>query len=492
MLPASRDIALTDIPAQTAKTDEASGFFKQALRTLRVRWQTIAGAAYDADAASLRPDLPGEDIDRLRQQMEACLEGRGGEVSARARAAALGRAYLALDRNGRERFLRVLAEDFDLSSAAIDEALSSVQAAETREEWRAARAALRRTLNPPRLRLLRQFSSLPQGVKILVNLRAELIPLAADDPVLASLDDDLKALLALWFDVDLLELRRITWESASGALLEKLIAYEAVHAIESWKDLKNRLDFDRRYFAFFHLRMPDEPLIFVEVALVEGMADNVQSLLDPSAPVHDPNEADSAIFYSISNAQRGLSGISFGNFLIKRVVDRLSHEFPKLKIFATLSPVPGFMLWLRSRMAEGDAELVLPTERKAIGAASGVTRGVKGWFKETLEGSAWADDPALVKALKAPLMRLCARYLVLEKRSRGMARDPVAHFHLSNGARMERLNWMADRSAKGLEQAAGMMINYRYDLARIDANHESYRSTGKPALSSQMRTLLKA
>lgn len=491
MPPASRDIALMDIPAQTAKSDESSGFFKQALRTLRARWQTIAGAEYDADAASLRPDLPGEDIDRLRQQMNACLEARGGEVSARARAAALGRAYLALDRSGRERFLRVLAEEFDVPDTAVAEALSTIESAETPQERRAARSALRRTLDPPRLRLLRQFSSLPQGVKILVNLRAELIPLAGADPVLASLDDDIKALLAMWFDVDFLELRRITWESASGALLEKLIAYEAVHAIESWNDLKNRLDFDRRYFAFFHPRMPDEPLIFVEVALVDGMADNVQSLLDPTAPVHNPNDADSAIFYSISNAQRGLSGISFGNFLIKRVVDQLSHEFPKLKTFATLSPIPGFMPWLRGRMAEGDAALVLPSERKAISAASGVTRGVKGWFKETLETFEWANDPALTKALKAPLMRLCARYLALEKRSGGMARDPVGHFHLSNGARMERLNWMADRSAKGLEQAAGMMINYRYDLARIDANHESYRSTGKPALSSQMRALLK-
>jgi malonyl-CoA decarboxylase len=237
--------------------------------------------------------------------------------------------------------------------------------------------------------------------------------------------------------------------------------------------------------------MPDEPLIFVEVALVEGMADNVQNLLDPTAPVHDPNEADAAIFYSISNAQAGLSGISFGNFLIKRVVDRLSHEFPKLKTFATLSPIPGFMPWLRTRVAEGDSGLLLPSERKALAATAGLQRGVKGWLKETLERPDWVNDGAVVKALKAPLMRLCARYLAQEKRARGMALDPVGHFHLSNGARMERLNWMADRSAKGLEQAAGMMINYRYDLGRIDANHEAYRSTGKPALSSAMKALLK-
>lgn len=491
MLPAGKDVAVLDVTRQAAKPEDASGFFKQAIRSLRARWQTIAGSEYDVDAANLRPDLPGEDIDRLRKQMQACLEARGGEVSARARAAALGHAYLALDETGRRRFLRVLAEDFDLSAEAVEASLDTLHAADTAEDRRQARIELRRRLEPPRIRLLQQFSSLPQGVKILVNLRAELMPLTRADPLFASLDDDLKALLATWFDVDFLELRRITWDSASGALLEKLIAYEAVHAIESWNDLKNRLDFDRRYFAFFHPRMPDEPLIFVEVALVDGMADNVQNLLDPSAPLQDPQGADAAIFYSISNAQTGLNGISFGNFLIKRVVDQLSHEFPKLKTFATLSPIPGFMPWLRARLGEGDASLLLPGERKAIAAAAGIQRGVKGWLKETLERGDWAADAATAKALKAPLMRLCARYLAIEKRSRGRALDPVGHFHLSNGARMERLNWMADRSAKGLEQSAGMMINYRYDLARIDANHEAYRGSGKPALSSAMRSLLK-
>lgn len=491
MSPAGKEIAVLDVASESARPEDTSGFFKQAIRSLRARWQTIAGSEYDVDAASLRPDLPGEDIDRLRKQMQACLQGRGGEVSARARAAALGQAYLALDETGRKRFLRVLAEDFDLSPGTAEEALAMLQSAESPQERRQARAALRRALEPPRLRLLRQFSSLPQGVKILVNLRAELLPLTRADPVFASLDDDLKALLATWFDVDFLELRRITWESASGALLEKLIAYEAVHAIESWNDLKNRLDLDRRYFAFFHPRMPDEPLIFVEVALVDGMADNVQNLLDPSAPGQDPEAADAAIFYSISNAQTGLAGISFGNFLIKRVVDQLSHDFPKLRTFATLSPIPGFMPWLRTRLSEGDNTLLLPGERKAIAAAAGIQRGVKGWLKEALEGSEWIGDAAVVKALKTPLMRLCARYLAVEKRSRGRALDPVAHFHLSNGARMERLNWMADRSAKGLEQSAGMMINYRYDLSRIDANHETYRGTGKPALSSAVRALLK-
>jgi len=470
------------------KTDDG-GLLKQALRTLRWRWQNIAGTDYDAEAASTRPDLPEDDRERLRRQMRECLEGRGGEVSARARSAALGRAYLALDTNGRERFLKLLADDFDVVEPDLDAAMAALHAAADVDERRKARRQLRQALESPRSKLLTQFNSLPEGVKFLVNMRADLQPMLKRDPSLLLLEDDLRALLATWFDVDFLELRRITWDTASGALLEKLIAYEAVHPIENWNDIKDRLDYDRRYFAYFHPRMPNEPLIFVEVALVDGMADNVQALLDPAAPVQDPEEANTAIFYSINNAQRGLDGISFGNFLIKRVVDRLSHEFPKIKTFATLSPIPGFVNWLKADVAEGDAALLLPAERKALTAA-GIDKGAKAWLKDAVESTAWAEDEAVAKALRAPLLRLCARYLVREKRPSGTALDPVAHFHLSNGARMERLNWMGDRSPRGLRQSAGIMINYRYDLAKIDAHHEGYRSSGKRAISSAVKGLL--
>jgi malonyl-CoA decarboxylase len=472
-----------------AKSEEQPGLFRQALRNLRFRWQTIAGAEYDADWASTRPELPDDDIEHILSQMRACLSGRGGEVAARARAAALGRAYLALDASGRERFLRLLAERFDVSGEDVAAAIAMLQSAATPEEERQARRRLRQALEAPRVQLLKQFNSLPEGVKFLVDMRSELLPLARKDPALAMLDDDLRGLLATWFDVDFLELRRITWDTASGALLERLIAYEAVHPIESWTDLKNRLDYDRRYFAFFHPRMPNEPLIFIEVALVNGIADNVQTLLDPAAPVHDPKGADTAIFYSISNAQRGLDGISFGNFLIKRVVDRLSHEFPNLKTFATLSPIPGFMPWLNKALAAGDPGLLLASDRKAL-AGAGVSKGAKGWLKETLASDAWAQDEAVAKAVRGLLMRLAARYLLKESRDHGTALDPVAHFHLSNGARVERLNWMGDRSPRGMRQSAGMMINYRYDLSRIDANHEAYRENGRRATSAAMRALL--
>jgi malonyl-CoA decarboxylase len=485
-----RRTAAMEIRALTTKADDGGNLLRQALRSLRYRWQSIAGSEYDADAASTRPELPEDDRDRLRRQMRDCLNARGGEVSARARAAALGRAYLALDATGRKRFLRLLAEDFDVVEADLAAAIEAIKTASDVDERRRTRRRLRQALEAPRVTLLTQFNSLPEGVKFLVNMRADLLPLVRQDPTFALLEDDLRALLATWFDVDFLELRRIGWDTASGALLEKLIAYEAVHPIESWDDLKDRLDYDRRYFAYFHPRMPNEPLIFVEVALVNGMAANVQALLDPAAPVRDPTSADAAIFYSINNAQRGLDGISFGNFLIKRVVDRLSQEFPNLKTFATLSPIPGFLRWLDTALGAGEHGLLLPAERKALAASLGIVSGAKGWLKRTLAAGTWHRDEATAKALRPILLRLCARYLVREKRPSGAALDPVARFHLSNGARMERLNWMADRSPKGLRQSAGMMINYRYDLSRIDANHEGYRSTGKRAISSAIKSLL--
>ena len=465
-------------------------FLDRTLSNLRTAWQSIAGAAYDASAASLRPDLPEEDIGRLREQMRACLETRGGEVSARARAAALGRAYLALDQVGRGRFLSILAKDYDVDRAAVDAALVAVQRADDTASRLGAEAELRRALVAPRVKLLTQFNALPDGVKFLVDLRQVLVPLARRDPVLRALEADVKDLLAAWFDIDFLELRRIAWDTSPAALLEKLIAYEAVHAIRGWDDLKNRLDSDRRCFAYFHPRMPDEPLIFVEVALVNGMAANVQALLDEKAPVVDPDEADTAIFYSISNCQRGLAGISFGNFLIKRVVDRLSHEHPKLRTYATLSPIPGFRTWLDGRLREGEPGLLLPAERKALKAAGTGTYGAKGTLKMLLARPDWHTDENAVKALRGPLLRLCARYLSRERRpGTTQALDPVAHFHLTNGARMERLNWLGDTSKNGFAQSAGLMINYLYKLSDIDDNHEAYTAKGRVTVSSAIRGL---
>ncbi len=469
-----------------------AGFLDRTLRNLRAAWQGIAGSEYGAQTASMRPHLPDDDIPRLREQMLACLAARGGEVSARARAAALGRAYLNLDETGRRKFLTVLAQEFDVDRAAVDAAIAAVLAAGDPAARLRAEAKLKKAMEAPRLRLLTQFNALPNGIKFLVDMRAELLSLGRQDPLFKPLEADLKGLLATWFDVGLLELQEITWRSAPAALLERLIAYEAVHAIKSWDDMKNRLASDRRCFAFFHPRMPDEPLIFVEVALVSGLADNVQHLLDESVPVQDPQKANTAIFYSISNAQKGLAGISFGNFLIKRVVDQLAQEFKGLKTFATLSPIPGFRPWLEQALADGEPRLLLPAERKALKQVADGARGAKGTLK-TLVGdvATWHQDATVCEVLRGPLMRLCARYLTQERRPDGHALDPVAHFHLTNGARMERLNWLADTSANGLQQSAGIMINYLYKLDEIDSNHEAYTGTGKVAASSAVRSLAK-
>ncbi len=255
--------------------------------------------------------------------------------------------------------------------------------------------------------------------------------------------------------------------------------------------MKNRLASDRRCYGFFHPRMPDEPLIFVEVALTDGIADSIQALLDEMAPVVDPAAADTAIFYSISNAQQGLAGISFGGFLIKRVVDQLTHELDGLRNFVTLSPIPGFRRWLDYRIRLGaDGDLLTASEEKAL-AALAPDAAAGSLLAGLLAREDWHASEDLAGALNKPLMRLCAQYLSEEKRDDGRALDPVAHFHLSNGARMERLNWRADVSEKGIAQSAGMMINYQYRLNEIEENHESYTGEGKVPTSAAVRSLLK-
>jgi len=467
----------------------SAGFFDTVMdRTigrLRAAWRDIAGQARSG-AAPAGPELTSENMERVREQLRACLAGRGGEVAARVRAADLGRTYLGLNADGRERFLRLLAEEFDVDREAIAQASSRFLAAGSHREKEAAEEGLRAALEPPRRRLLTQFNALPEGVKFLVDMRSELMALARGDRALAGLERDLRALLRSWFDIGFLELKRITWNSPA-ALLEKLTAYEAVHEIRSWNDLKHRLEADRRCFAFFHPRMPEEPLIFVEVALVKGISDSIQTLLDESAPVDDPHEADTAIFYSISNCQRGLAGISFGNFLIKRVADDLAAELPQLRTFATLSPVPGFRAWLDARLEKDETEVLFPVEREALAALPG-GRGAKG-LSGLLAETSWPEDQEVVDAVRATLMRLCARFLLAEKGAQGRVLDQVEHFHLTNGARVERLNWLADRSSKGLQQSSGIMVNYLYRLAEVERNHEAYTGGGRVTASSAVQTL---
>jgi malonyl-CoA decarboxylase len=474
---------------------ETPKLFDRTLGNLKRAWQGITGAARVKLTGTVRADLSGDDCELLKRQIDACLEGRGGEVSARARAADLGRTYLSLNKTGRERFLALLARDYGVDQEALAQAIAPWTDLHQRADgsvtqadalYRAALAALRDALTPPRVKLLAQFNTLPQGVKFLVDMRAELIPLARKDPALEGLDDDLKGLLASWFDVGFLDLRCITWD-APASLLEKLARYEAVHAVKSWSDIKNRLAPDRRCYAFFHPQMPDEPLIYVWVALVKGIAANVQALLDVRAPTGDPTEADTAIFYSISNAQSGLAGVSFGSFLIKRVVEALAADFKNLKQFATLSPIPGFGAWLEQRLVQEGTAILLPAEQRELTA---VLHDETAILQALRDARIWYKESAIEEVVREPLMRLCASYLTQAKQGK-YARDRVAHFHLSNGACMERINWRGDTSPKGLSQSAGMMLNYLYKSSDIEKNHEAYTGDGKIRTSSGFRALLK-
>lgn len=457
------------------------GLLDRALRRVSSLWRDMAD----------RVSGPEETSD-LAEQMRVCLAARGGEVSARARAAGLAQSYVAADAAGRRNFLRTLA-GFDSDAQAVALAADALGAVTDLETRAAAKVRLRRALEPPRLRLLTQFTTIPDGMKFLVDLRADLLQMSEGDGLLGALEADMKGLLANWFDVGFLELRRIDW-SSPAALLEKLVDYEAVHRIKTWRDLKNRLDSDRRCYAFFHPRMPEEPLIFVEVALVQGLADSVQRLLDQKAPVLDPKDADTAIFYSINNCQRGLDGIAFGNFLIKRVVDTLSGELRGLKNFATLSPIPGFARWLAEREQAADDTLLNEAEATALRKATSTPPATHptAALALLLARRNWPRDPALNSTLEPILIRLCARYLLTESgRNPKRARDPVGHFHLSNGARVERINWLADTSAKGMTESAGLMVNYLYDPAKIEDHHEAYAGEGKRAATPAVRKLLK-
>ena len=463
-----------------SETAAPIGLFDRAIRRLTGVWRDMAaGVATESD-------------DSIEAQMRACLQARGGDVSARNRAAKLAQAYLLLNEAGRTAFLRTLAQ-FDSDPAALTASYQRLQATQDPGQRATAVALLRRTLEPPRARLLTQFTTIPDGMKFLVDLRATLLERVSDDPYLTALDSDLRGLLANWFDVGFLELQRIDW-SSPASLLERLVGYEAVHEIRSWSDLKNRLDSDRRCYALFHSRMPAEPLIFVEVALVRGLAGSVQRLLDKKAPLLDPKDADTAIFYSISNCQRGLAGISFGNYLIKQVVAVLSAEYRNIKTFATLSPIPGFRHWLDAKLKADEANLVSPDEGMAlIAAAPGDPKPATGSaaLAALLGRRGWARDAAAVKVLEPVLIRLAARYLLTESKGNKRALDPVAHFHLGNGARIERIMMGADVSEKGVKESATLMVNYVYDPAKIEDYHEEYAGEGKRNATTVVRKLSK-
>ncbi|SDM72421.1 malonyl-CoA decarboxylase [Geoalkalibacter ferrihydriticus] len=466
----------------------ATQVFRHALGNLNRIWRGIAAPfAEDDKQPAFSPELSEEDARHLRNLIKQCLEGRGGEVSARGHAARLGRLYLGLDDRGRQRFLQILAQDFPADHTRLCDAAAKLCAAQKESDYLAAEEHLRSLLTSPRLRLLKHFNALPQGIKFLIDLRADLLRWTPEDPWLKSLDRELCQLLATWFDIGFLELRRITWDSPA-ALLEKLIAYEAVHEIHSWEDLRNRLESDRRCYAFFHPAMPEEPLIFIEVALVEGLAGSIQELLDPQAPVADPEEADTAIFYSISNAQKGLRGISFGDFLIKQVVDDLRHDLPGLKSFATLSPIPGLRPWLEKALSTAETDTTLSRLQQALDRAAEIL-GTPSSLAAVIDTSDWWANEEVVNLLREPLEVQCLRYFH-ESRADGFPLDPVERFHLGNGARIEMLNWLGDISPKGMKQSCGLMVNYLYRLEDIEKNHEAFAGERRIVTSKKLKSRL--
>jgi malonyl-CoA decarboxylase len=415
----------------------------------------------DASAGAMSP------LDQAKQLASALLSERG-EASGALLARELHEALRALDEDDRLDFQLFLARGFQPDGIALRAAAERYLADSAAE----TAAALAQAADPPRQELLRRMNMAPGGTAALIAMRRELIARLRDRPELKLLDADLKHLFASWFNRGFLELRRIDWQSPA-AVLEKLIAYEAVHEIEGWDDLRRRLAPDRRCFAFFHPALPGEPLIFVEVALVEGLAGAVTPLLSPEWNESDARahaaRADTAIFYSISNCQDGLRGVSFGNFLIKQVVEELQAELPQVRYFSTLSPIPGFRHWLTQRLANanGPDAALLPK----------------------LARDGWWNDVQAREVLRPALMHLCAIYLT-QQPAAGRRIDPVARFHLGNGARLEKINWLGNTTPRGIEESFGIMVNYLYDHDSIEDNHEAFVRHGSIAQSPDVEALL--
>ena len=408
--------------------------------------------------------------DGARKTVMLChaLLSERGEASG----AALARETLAslqgLDDRERTAFFDALVADFSPDPEFVAQASQAYLAAPTQSHL----IGLQRAVEPPRQELFRRLNMAPGGTAALVEIRRRMLADLKAKPEWAGIDADLGHLLASWFNRGFLVLQRIDWRTPA-LVLEKLIEYEAVHEIEGWSDLRRRLQADRRCFAFFHPALPDEPLIFIEVALTRGMSERVRPLLDHDRPVSDPADADTAIFYSITNCQDGLRGISFGNFLIKQVVAELSRELPRLKTFATLSPIPGFRAWLKDSAAD-------------LAGTPGAAPYLE--MLERLKRPTWYKHKAIADSMRPRLLALCAYYLLHAKLALGPL-DPVARFHLGNGARLERLNWLADDSRHGIEQSAGMMANYLYRLAEVERNHEAFASEHRIVASGQLDRL---
>ena len=464
----------TSALAERAQAATKSGAGNAAVRSTRERLNATLRKKEEA----LSPRV----LRRTLEELKAIVDPQVSEIEGGRRAMGVAGWYAKASLDERRDMWLLMSEQFVADAAKVKQAQTQFAAAVGTADEAVAEVRYRRATVSPRRRLLQRFSAFPEGFRFLVNLRADLLPHLKADKRLQALDVEMEYMFSTWFDVGFLDLRRISWDSPAS-LIEKLIKYEAVHDIKSWADVKNRLDSDRRCYGFFHPRMPDEPLSFVEVALIDDMADSIEPLLDESAAPADLKKATTAIFYSISNTQTGLRGVSFGDSLIKRVVETLHEEFPRLKNFATLSPIPGFRSWLGKNAANLLGQLD-EKELTLLGRAVGFEPPTAQHFLTA------ADNPLALNeksAVRRVMLHGAAQYLGRELDD-GKPLDPVARFHLGNGARVERINWAGDPSPKGLKQSCGLMVNYLYDLKRLD-KHRALLAQGKIPVSGAIEDL---
>ena len=416
-----------------------------------------------------------------------------GEASGIALSHEILSTYKTLNEDEKLGFFQMLASEFQPDLDQILTAVSSYRTSHTADDL----IALNTAVEPPTQELFRRLNTAPNGTASLVAMRADLQGLVKDNPELKAVEADLKHLLISWFNRGFLQLHSVDWTSPAH-ILEKLINYESVHEIQGWHDLRRRLMKDRRCFAFFHPAMPDEPLIFIEVAFVQGLAREISGLIDPEAPELDPRKADTAIFYSINNTQTGLRGISFGNFLIKQVLTELAIEFPWIKISSTLSPVPSFATaltqWLHGNsQLPGSALFDKILQRHSdllaeLGEQHGLDSALPDHKKlETLLAALSENNST---ALSEILYEMTLAYLTTPNQ-KGKLADPVAMFHLSNGARLERINTDANITPQGIANSYGVMVNYLYDLRDVESNHEAFVTRGEINMSDVLARELK-
>jgi malonyl-CoA decarboxylase len=442
-----------------------TSFFGEMLNSITERGRALIDRARDRRGeAAARSETLAELCDEL-------LTGRG-EASGVALAEEILAKYAKLTTGPRIAFFEALAERFGPDRDRLDAAITAWQAAPSDK----TAAAIHAAAEARRQELLRRLNLAPGGTAALVRMREQLLDALDHRDDLKAVDADFVHLFSSWFNRGFLVLRRIDW-STPAMILEKLIRYEAVHRIRSWDDLRRRIDPpDRRCYAFFHPALVDEPLIFVEVALSREIPDAIAPILSVQRDGVDPAKVTTATFYSISNCQRGLTGVSFGNFLIKQVVQEISRENPRLKTFVTLSPAPDFARWLDRERKSENSQALSPEDRTAL---------------EGLDRQGWWQLPQVREPMEEPLLRAVAWYYLRAKNRRGQPQDAVARFHLGNGARLERLNWLADGSDNGITQSYGIMVNYLYDLDDIEKNHEAYAGGHRVMASSAVRRLLR-